>query len=282
MDKETRMAARTGWFRIANLLAWFAMIAVNILANALPIGGTTTGAVSDAYPNLFAPAGITFSIWGLIYILQGMFALAPFGVFGGRAPIRADIVRSASPPFLFYCALNAGWLLAWHHDLIPLSMALMVLLLVCCAWAYRVMERFQPVMRIPDKVFVRLGFRVTFGWITVATVANAVTLLVSLGWGGWGIDPQVWLILVLTATLAIGLAVTLQGRDAAYGMVILWAYLGILFKHISASDGGFGRRYPSALICLIFCLILQFTAVILAIHHSRHRAGKMPEAHLLD
>lgn len=48
--------------KIVTAISFLIMITVNALANILPINGTTTGDVSDAYPNLFAPAGITFSI----------------------------------------------------------------------------------------------------------------------------------------------------------------------------------------------------------------------------
>lgn len=48
-----------------NTIAFAAMAAVNALANLLPIGGNTTGQISEAYPNLFTPAPITFAIWGL-------------------------------------------------------------------------------------------------------------------------------------------------------------------------------------------------------------------------
>ena len=53
--------------RSAYMLLFVGVIAVNGAANALPINGLTTGAVSDLYPNLFTPAGFAFSIWGLIY-----------------------------------------------------------------------------------------------------------------------------------------------------------------------------------------------------------------------
>lgn len=53
--------------RSAYVLLFVGVIAVNGAANALPINGLTTGAVSDLYPNLFTPAGFAFSIWGLIY-----------------------------------------------------------------------------------------------------------------------------------------------------------------------------------------------------------------------
>ncbi|MFA5764936.1 MAG: hypothetical protein WC929_02135, partial [Bacilli bacterium] len=55
------------------LLMYIFMIVMNIFANALPLNGIATGAVSFKYPNLFQPAGITFSIWGLIYILLLIF-----------------------------------------------------------------------------------------------------------------------------------------------------------------------------------------------------------------
>ncbi|MFA4886295.1 MAG: tryptophan-rich sensory protein, partial [Desulfotomaculaceae bacterium] len=57
------------------------MIVVNMLANILPINGVTTGQVSDSYPNLFAPVGITFAIWGLIYLLLAGYTLYQLGFF---------------------------------------------------------------------------------------------------------------------------------------------------------------------------------------------------------
>ena len=45
--------------KIITAVTFAAMVAVNALANILPINGVNTGQVSDAYPNLFAPASIT-------------------------------------------------------------------------------------------------------------------------------------------------------------------------------------------------------------------------------
>jgi len=54
--------------KIFAAVAYVAMVAVNYLASTLPINNRSTGDISNAYPNLFAPAGLTFSIWGLIYL----------------------------------------------------------------------------------------------------------------------------------------------------------------------------------------------------------------------
>ena len=42
--------------KISAALGYIAMVAVNFLANALPIGGVTTGEASDSFGNLFTPA----------------------------------------------------------------------------------------------------------------------------------------------------------------------------------------------------------------------------------
>ena len=58
-----------------NSLAVIATIIVNALAVLLPLNGKTTQELSDNIPNLFVPAGITFSIWSVIYIFLIVFML---------------------------------------------------------------------------------------------------------------------------------------------------------------------------------------------------------------
>ena len=67
------------WLRGLVAITFLAMVLVNALANILPINGRQTGEVSDAYGNLFAPAGITFAIWGVIYFLLGAHSRLPVG-----------------------------------------------------------------------------------------------------------------------------------------------------------------------------------------------------------
>lgn len=57
--------------KVLAAVSYVAMVVINFLANSLPINNRSTGVISDAYPNLFTPAGLTFSIWGLIYLLLG-------------------------------------------------------------------------------------------------------------------------------------------------------------------------------------------------------------------
>ena len=50
--------------RLWMVLSLVLVLVVNVLANALPINGLTTGEISDRFPILFVPVGYVFSIWG--------------------------------------------------------------------------------------------------------------------------------------------------------------------------------------------------------------------------
>ncbi len=54
-------------YSFLNFIGFLAVVLVNALAVILPINNRTTQELSDKYPNLFVPAGITFSVWGIIY-----------------------------------------------------------------------------------------------------------------------------------------------------------------------------------------------------------------------
>ena len=116
-------------------------------------------------------------------------------------------------------------------------MVLMVFLLICLIDIAVIVNAQSLSPR--EKLFIRLPFSVYFGWITVATIANAAALLVSLGWNGFGIPESIWTIIILATGTLIGTATLLRFESIAYGLVLVWAYAGILIKHTSAS-GFFG------------------------------------------
>ena len=111
------------------ILAFIVVIAVNGLANGLPLGGQTTGEVSAKYPSLFTPSGFTFSIWGLIY-----FGLATFAIYQALPGQRENSsIAKISKLFVANCAANAAWIFFWHYDLLWLSLLMMVAILLTLA-----------------------------------------------------------------------------------------------------------------------------------------------------
>lgn len=228
-------------------LTYAAMIAVNVLANALPINGRTTGSISDGYENLFAPAGLTFAIWGLIYLLLGGHVLYQLGLFhsphgeGGDEARRVALLERVGVLFSLSSLANVAWILSWHYDLIGVSTLLLATMLVLLILITRTILAADLSPR--DRAFIRLPFSVYFGWITVATIANLTVWLVSIGWNRFGIPEPSWAVAIIAVGALIGTTVILRDRDIAYGLVLVWAYLGIWIKH--TSDSGFNGAYPA-------------------------------------
>ncbi len=235
-------------FKILAGSAYVAMVAVNILANGLPINNRSTGQISDAYPNLFTPAGLTFSIWGLIYLLLGGYVLYQFLKSSQK---KEELFNKINPLFIATSLINISWIFSWHYDYIGLSVIMMALLLflLCKIADILSKEHFKTL----EKLFIQAPFSVYFGWITVATIANITVFLVSIGWKGFGIVDFVWTSIILFVGALIGILRMLKDSNIAYGLVLIWAYLGILLKHLSV--GGFGGQYPSVIATAIVCLV---------------------------
>ena len=256
---------------IFTTVTFIAMVTVNALSAALPINGVTPGEVSDSYPNLFAPAGITFSIWGLIYLMLTAYTLYQLGLFRGREKAANNaLLRKTAIIFSVSSLVNIAWIFSWHYRVLPLSMLLMVLLLICLIAIRRII--YTQDISAREKLFVEIPFSVYFGWITVATIANATTLLVSLGWGGHGVSESVWTIAALMAGVMIGASVAIRFKDVAYGLVLIWAYAGILLKHLQTS--GFNGTYTEVIMAVIVCIALLIVALLHVIFVRRQKNEK--------
>ncbi len=243
--------------KIIAAVTFLLMIVVNFLANTLPINGQTTGEVADSYPNLFAPAPITFAIWGLIYLLLAGFTLYLLGFFQGNSDnIKADLLNKIGVVFSISSIANAAWIFSWHYNKIPLSVLLMVVILACLIYINCIIVKEKLTTR--EKLFIRLPFSVYFGWISVATIANITTLLVSIGWNGFGLSEPFWAVVIIIVGMIIGVVTIIRNKDIAYDLVMVWAYTGIFIKHTSKS--GFSGQYPAVIYTVIACVII-FVAV---------------------
>jgi hypothetical protein len=230
-------------------VVYLTMVTVNYLANALPINNRDTGDISDAYPNLFTPAGLTFSIWGLIYLLLGGYIAYQF-TKGGQQ--KEELLKKINLLFIATSLANISWIFAWHYDFIGLSVCIMAVLLVLLIKIADILRVEQ--LTAQEKIFVSTPFSVYFGWITVAAIANVTVFLVSIGRNGFGITDYIWTSIILLIGALIGILRMRKDKNIAYGLVLIWAYFGILFKHISIS--GFDSQYTSVIVTVIVCLVL--------------------------
>jgi len=253
--------------KVLTAVLFLIMVSVNALANTLPINGVKTSQVSDFYENLFTPAGFTFGIWGIIFLLLAGYTLYQLGLFQtSRSAFKGDLCNRVGLYFSISSIANTAWIFSWHYHFIALTMLLMIIILVCLIRIVHEINKVELILR--EKIFIRLPFSVYFGWITVATIANATALLVRLGWDGFGISEPAWTVIIIAVGLVIGITTTLRNRDIAYGLVIIWAYIGILIKHTSAS--GYASQYNGVITTVIVSIVLLiFVEVYLLIFKKR-------------
>ncbi|MBN1121723.1 MAG: tryptophan-rich sensory protein [Anaerolineae bacterium] len=213
--------------QIVNTIATIAVIVVNTLANALPINGQTTGDISNRYTIYFVPAGYVFSIWGLIYLL-----LIAFTVYQAL-PAQREKPFQDQIGYLYAlgCAANVAWIFLWHYEVLPMTLTAMAVLLLSLIAIYLRLDIGRAEVGPARRWLVHLPFSVYLGWITVATVANVSTVLYAANWGGWGIAPQVWAAIMLVVASVLGLLMAIIRADAAYLLVLVWAFVGIALKH---------------------------------------------------
>lgn len=199
------------------------VIVMNFLANSLPLGGVTTGAVSFRYPNLFQPSGMTFSIWGVIYLLLGWYTISQLSTLNIPISERMDSTFYLNLLFTISSIFNILWLLSWHYDRIIVSMVMMIFLLVSLLLATH--------YAMPLKGISSVAFSVYLGWICVATIANATITCVSLGVDSFSNLSIVLTVVILIIGVLIGSLYALRYHNLAFALVFLWAYFGIFMRH---------------------------------------------------
>lgn len=205
----------------ANILAFLLTVLINGSAASVGLNGKTTGQISDMYPTLITPANYVFSIWSIIYIL-----LLIFVVYQALPKQREKpFIRKIGILFVLSGLLNIVWLFLWHYGQIVISVLPMFALLSTLIMIYLRLQIGKSSAPLKEKLMIHLPFSVYMGWITVASIANVATALVSINVGQLIIGNVAWAILVIVVALVITLFVLATRRDIAYGLVLygpLW------------------------------------------------------------
>lgn len=220
--------------QILNILGLIGVIIINYLANALPIAGNTTGELSELYPSLFTPAGFTFSIWGLIYLLLIMFSVYQSnGLIKGNISPKMRFLYRIDVWFFVSSLANIAWIFAWHYQVVWLSVLIMFIILTALLMIYLRLGIGRRIVGNNERFFVHLPFSIYLGWIMVATIANISTFLIKINWDGFGLSAEFWTALMMGIASAITIVVLIYRKDLFFTLVILWAFFGILYKRLT-------------------------------------------------
>jgi hypothetical protein len=175
-----------------------------------------------------------FGIWGLIYI-----GLVAFGIYQLQPSQRENPRLQRSGYFLVLaCIAQCAWIYlflvgeasALRNRLFPLSNLAMLGILIPLMVMYQRLGIGQERVSRSERWFINIPISIYLGWISVATVVNVAIGLYSLKWAGWGIDPTVWTVVMMTISAIIATVISIQRQDTAYVLVIVWALVAIAIR----------------------------------------------------
>lgn len=215
--------------RYAVLLLALAMPAIAWMSNQ-HVFGPDNGTVSDMYPTLLAAAGYAFSIWGLIFVLDIVYAVWQVGV--ERQPMPA--VRA---PVALGFALTAAWMPVFSWGLFWLA-----LLIIWSAWAALLWAAIKlvdsPARSGHHHWLATIPLPLHAGWLSLAIFLNtaqvvvAYRLLDTTSMLGWSL-----VLLSLAATMLLLINARLRG-NRAFVLAVVWGLAALAQKQFDAGLAG--------------------------------------------
>lgn len=164
---------------------------------------------------LFSPAAYAFRIWGLIYLLVGIWVAAQFIDNGESQKIYESI------GYWFATAT----VLSGLTILVPLNLSPFFIVgsLIALIVIY---ERITK--SIPGSSLIRIPFSFYIGWISVATIANISLVLKNLGFTEiFGLGELAWTLILLVIGTLLALVFMYKHNDVIYPLVFIWGYIAI-------------------------------------------------------
>ncbi len=257
--------------QVLNLLTFLVTIAINWAAVSIPLNGKSTKQLSDQYPNLFTPAGLTFSVWSVIYLslalfivyqLKGLFSQEPY-------PYVQQVVSRMKGWLIAVNLLNASWIITWHYEYVAVSVLIMLALLVSLLVLLRKMYEVSSVETTWWQRFVvRTPFGLYSGWISIATIANVTAWLVDINWNQFGLSQELWTVLMIIVGTIMAQIVLFTYRSVAYGLVVIWALIGIILQRYQATEPNMTIIYVSEICILVLAIsvvLIAFTNLVIPI-----------------
>ena len=220
-----------GWKIFEDILlwvVWVAMVGFNGYAEVYHFHGTTVGGLARKVDLWIMPAGYVFAIWGVIYIALAIwlfrFCLA------GPSRKRLGFMPFTLSGLLFVatCCLNIAWLALWHMERNFWALVIILILTVLAWMLYALVRRDATKAGTPTaaKALDWIPLSIYASWLSVATLVNAGYMVVAGHRVGNAVQGFATII-VVGALLAVAYLMNRHGKDWVFGLVVIWACLGI-------------------------------------------------------
>lgn len=214
------------------IITYVVMIVANVISSTSNLFNHTNNThISNENPTTLTPDGITFSVWGPIYLFE--FALVIYQSWSNTTFFNQQQRLWIALSFI----LNAAWLPVFAYEYWWLS-----LFIICGYWstltkAYQTLNiDYANQNNIKDKCCAYTGISLNLAWVTVATLLNITIVFRNSKIvftesnntiiGG---NPD-WAVACIVAAFAIATYRIVFTADIIYAGATAWALFGIYRK----------------------------------------------------
>jgi hypothetical protein len=234
--------------RLLVLLFALAMPVVAWLSQAGAFG-PDNGTVSDRYPTLLVAAGYAFSIWGLIFLLDVVYAVWQLGGRRRTDSLPGRIAPATAAGF----ALTALWMPLFSQGLFGLCLLVIFGALMALAWAAVQVARASAIEG--GRLWAWLPLSLHAGWLSLAGFLNLAQAGLAFGW----IRPDAQLgaslvLLLIAAIVLLELNRRMRG-NVAYVAAALWGLVAVWVEQSRSTLPGADITAPVAAVIAVVLLL---------------------------
>lgn len=259
---------------VTNVLTWLATVILTIIYSSGRLH-YHPAYVSDLHPTHFDPAGWAFSIWALIFILTGIFAMYQ------AVPSRRDsffVYNLIGPWFAVHNLSLFIWMFCFAFNHIWASLVFMLIAFASAFVIYARLgidysivgrtrtDKYGTSLTTPDFWILQVPFSLTLGWLSFILVANFATAIATkshhLGWSGDG-----WSILFQIVLTVLSFMVLRIRHDPFFSGPISWGFFALADSYRDQTV-----LFTASLVCAIITGIATIVSMVhLFFHHYFHR-----------
>lgn len=264
---------------VSNAIGYVVLVAVNVAAGT-GLFGPDNGTISKQFATPLTPSGWAFSIWGFIFLLQGIgtiYALLPNGYTADGGKQR--VINAIGYRWQLGWYSQVAWQLFFVRQDVPGMWACLAFLLAALASFASALRRLYT---IKDE-FVQPGgtAALLYAWYLLPTTVNAAWLSVASCLGGlvlaraYGVAAAQLLVpsILLAALVTVaGTWIVYQTRDTAYGLTLVWALMAVYGK----------KPQPAAMRWTAFAGILVMSVVTIGSVLRRKAPPQPPRSEMRE
>jgi len=225
-------------------LVFCVMVSINYITSSGSMGAVafSNTAIANTHPVYGLPIGWAFSIWGIIFLLLGLYTVYQVVPSERGGGLGCERIGSIRVPVLGVQALNAAWLFLFGWEQYWLAFVIIVLydvLLFVTIRRLRInyfvsIAGQSRAQSLRTKLLVATAFSVHAGWVTVASVLNVQVNALEEGWlpsAGFSVG-------LLGVACAIACMVVFVNADVPYALASVWALGGVAANQAASSTFG--------------------------------------------